>query len=333
MHMKTWFKHSLPVLPGLLTFLLAPWPARAQATDGPQLYAVTFTNRQLLTLDTNTGAGTLILTNLPYKPFDLTVFKGSLYLFASGTAGAKLTAIHPETGAILRETVFTNRDIAGGEGACDFLPDGVAVAAKANNTIGTLFRLEMFSTNLDLITPEDGLSPSLDGLASDSNGVLYGLSQGGGGRHSLYIVNTNSGETALVGDLGIIFPTDGLSVAGLAFAPDGTLYAALGASTNSLLCRVDKATGAATPVGLVGFSGISGIRFFKYEPPPGPLAVRLGRQEVRISWPPARGGVLEWSPSVEGGWSAADLSVSTNGTEAVVLAPAVGAQGFFRLRR
>jgi hypothetical protein len=218
--------------------------------------------------------------------------------------------------------------IEGGEGAMDFSPDGTAVASKSSDNIGTLFRLALTLTNVTSITTNGGLRPSLDGLAFDSRGLLYGLSQNAGG-FTLYLVNTNTGVTTAVGSLGVTFPGTGGAVAGLAFAPDGALFAAAGNPTESRLYRVDKFTGAATLVGSVGFPGVSGIRF--YVPPPGPLTISRADERLRLSWPHRRGGVLEAAAAVTGIWERITPPLTTNGTEASTLVSATNSNQYFRL--
>jgi hypothetical protein len=182
-----------------------------------------------------------------------------------------------------------------------------------------------------LVTSEGGQSPALDGLAFDTNSVLYGLSQNRGGDFGLYIVNQLTGETALVGDLGVNFPLNGGALAGLAFAPNGDLYAALGNPADSNLYRLNKSTGVATLVGAIGWPGVSGLRFLN--PPPGPLAIRNTGPDSTVSWPHARGGILEGATRVTGPWTNVVATVSTNGAEASVTFQRDGSEGYLRLMR
>jgi hypothetical protein len=307
----------------LLVALLSNVDAQSEA----RLYAVTFYDRQFITIDTNSGAGTLI-TNLPVSPLDIAVRHGKLWLQLSGSGIERLRQIDAWTGLTVSELTF-NSSVTGGEGAMDFAADGTAVAAKSAQNVGTLFRMDPALTNVVPITADGGLIPSLDGLAFDTNGVLYGLSQNAGG-FTLYTVNTNTGAMTAVGNLGITFSAVGGAVAGLAFAPDRTLFAAVGNPTDARLYRVNKSTGAATFVGAIGFPGVSGIRFFV--PPPGPLTVSRIDQEVRLSWPHVRGGALESATTVTGAWSTVLLPVMTNGPEAFVVLPSENPERYFRLR-
>ncbi len=290
-----------------------------------RLYAVTYYAPQFIEVNTNSGAGTLI-TNLPVNPYDIAVTEGALWLLAGG-ATERLLQIDAWSGAILTQKSLAS-SIEGGEGAMDFSLDGSAIASKSSDNVGTLFRFALTSTNVTAITSNGGLRPSLDGLAFDSQGILYGLSQNAGG-FTLYLVNTNTGTTTPVGSLGITFPGTGGAVAGLAFAPDGTLWAAAGNPTESRLYRINKFSGAATLVGSVGYSGVSGIRFFV--PPPGPLTISRVDQQVRLSWPHLHGGVLETAPTVKGIWERTTLPLITNGAEAVTLVAPTNSNQFFRL--
>jgi hypothetical protein len=296
------------------------------AQAGARLYAVTFYTPRIITIDTNSGAGTLV-TNLPSSPLDIAASDGRLWLLTGGSGVERLFHIDAWTGAVLAQKSFTS-SIGGGEGAMDFAPDGTALAVRVSESVGTLFRIDMALTNVVLITPEGGLSPSLDGLAFDANGILYGLSQNADG-FGLYTVNTNTGTTTLVGPLGITFPGTGGAVGGLAFAPDGMLFAAAGNPTESRLYRVNKFTGAATLIGSIGFGGVSGIRFFV--PPPGPLQIARAGEQLRLSWPHLRGGALQVANSVTGIWNSASLPLTTNGTDVFTFVTPTQREAYFRL--
>jgi hypothetical protein len=297
------------------------------AQSAARVYAVTFWDRLFITIDTNSGAGTLI-TNLPVSPSDLAERGGKLWLFSAGSTAEWLTQVDAWTGAVLGQKPFAG-SINGGEGALDFAADGTAIAAKSSEGTGTLFRIDMALTNVVPITADGGLVPSLDGIAFDADGVLYGLNQNNGGLFTLYTVSTNTGATTPVGSLGITFPAIGGAVAGLAFAPDRTLFAALGNPTQSRFYRINKFTGAATLIGSVGFGGVSGFRFFI--PPPGPLAISRANEALRLSWPHLRGGVLESANTVTGIWTVLPLPLTTNGTEVFTFTSPDKPERFFRL--
>ncbi len=90
-------------------------------------------------------------------------------------------------------------------------------------------------------------------LAFSPNGTLYAMSNGFG-NGMLDQVNPATGASTHVGG-----PTGVSGILAMKFAPDGTLYAA-SLSTN-MLYTIDLATGIATPVGNLGFSGVMDIAF------------------------------------------------------------------------
>ena len=290
------------------------------------MYAVSFVEKKLLLLDPKTAAARLV-TNLTVKPYDVATYHGCLFVYHAVTEGVALSQADPETGQILRQISFPTA-IVGGEGSCDFRADGLVFVTKSDGSTGTVFRLDLSRTNLTAITGAGGLTPSMDGVAFSPEGVLYGLRQGAS---SLYTIDPLTGATALVGSLGISFSFGGTVVGGLAFSPDGTLFAVMGGATDSNLYRLDRITGAATLVGAVGVAGLSGICFLV--PPPGPLVISRQPAGFRLSWPQARAGLLQSSASPTGPWTNSPLLVTTNGVEAITLAPADARQAYYRLSR
>lgn len=297
----------------------------------PALYGVTFWNQNFIVIDPDTAGATLI-TNLAIRPYDLTENGETLFLYSAVSGADRLSAIHARTGQILNHFNFTNV-VAGAEGGLDFLSFNLAFASRSDGATGSLVRLDLELPESKLVSAEGGLNPSLDGLAFDRDATLYGLSQNRGGAFSLYTLNLTSGGMTLVGELGINFAFNGGAVAGLAFSPEGVLFAALGSPVESVLYRLDKTTGRATRVGQINYPGVCGIRFFTYLPPPGPLSIYPDPQGIRVAWPVESGGFLQRASFVAGPWSDSQLTVSTNGAEAVIVAPLDGGQGFFRLWR
>ena len=311
-----------------LMALAATPPAWAQTSVPAVLYAVTYWEQKLITIDTNTGQGTLI-TNLPISPRDLAGFRDALYVYGGAGQGVRLSQLDPLSGTILHEVTFTNK-ISGGEGAMDFRADGIAFVTTASGITGTLARLEVATTNAALVTADGGLSPSLDGLAFDAEGTLFGLTQNRSGAFSLCQVDQLTGATAVIGDLGIYFSSVGGTVGGLAFAPNGNLYAAVASSNESRLYLLNKGTGAATLVGLVGIAGVSGIHFFA--PPRESLKIQTTPEGLQIAWPHVGHGLLESATNISGPWASVFLPVTTNGAVAMATAPRSQRQEFFRLR-
>jgi hypothetical protein len=85
-------------------------------------------------------------------------------------------------------------------------------------------------------------------IAFDPSGALYGLSFG-----AFYAINTATAAPTLIGAHTV--PSGNA----LVFAADGTLYAAGNTSTN--LFTIDKATGAATSLGNMGFASGGDLAF------------------------------------------------------------------------
>jgi len=214
-----------------------------------ELYAVSFYDGQLLSIDPDTGAGTLI-GNLDTRiiPFGLSDRGTELYTFTKDSNS--ILQLDPANGQTL-QTININPVGITGEGALAFRSDGIGFLVSSSNVDGNLWR---FDITVPSSTYIGSFTPSMDGLDFDGSGVLYGLNQpvGIGGVYELYTINQTTGATTLVGSTGV---TVSGAVGGLTFAPDGTLYAEL----NDSLYRLNPATGAATLVGPIGFSGIAGL--------------------------------------------------------------------------
>lgn len=242
---------------GILLGVLALLGGAGQAARA-DLMAVTFGN-ELIRIDATTGAGTLIGSigsgligpiGLGFRGQDLYTYDQVLEL---------LLQLDPTTGAVL-DSINLGIDNLAGEGALDFRSDGVGFLSSASGNVGQLYRFEVSPPGSTPITAPGGFIPAMDGLAFDSAGVLYGLSQSTTvtGDSSLYIVDPTTGATTLVGSLGLSLD---FRLGGLTFDTDGALYAALSGPDDepSFLYRVDKSTGAATLVGEIGFDGVSGL--------------------------------------------------------------------------
>jgi len=222
---------------------------RLQPTRPYKLYAITFQyTDQLLSIDPDTGAGTLIGDVNTITPFGLSDLGTRLYTFDK--ASNSILRLDPANGQTL-QTININPTGVTGEGALAFRSDGIGFLVSSLAIDGNLWRFDITvpsSTYIGLFVP------SMDGLDFNGSGVLYGLNQplGIGGMYELYTIDQASGATTLVGSTGV---TVSGSVGGLTFAPDGTLYAEL----NDSLYTLNPATAAATLVGPIGFSGISGL--------------------------------------------------------------------------
>lgn len=238
---------TLPVL--LITFLAG----NAQAAP-LTLYATTFNENQLLQINLSTGAGTLIGV-IPGAGLtaDLASFGGNLY--ALDQFNSKFDLINPATAGVISST--TLGVFIAGEGGFTFDTNGNAFVSASQGFTGQLFGCNVAVNNgCAAINGPGALVPSMDALAVNKAGVLYGMSQSpvGDPNPSLYTINKITGATALIGSSG----QTGNDLGGLAFDPvNGVLYSAF----NGELYTINTSTGAATAIGAVGFNDLTGLAF------------------------------------------------------------------------
>jgi hypothetical protein len=223
------------------------------------LFGVTFSDKQLISINETTGVGTLNGVFPGGFPSDLATFGGNLYIYDQ-TANT-FDTINPVSAAIITSTPSGATVI--GEGGFTFRDDGRAFLTNSAGATGQLYSCNAFVSNGCVLV--GGLDHSMDGIAFGLDGTLYGLSQSPAGTAQpfLYTINTTTGATTLVGSTGLT----GNSAGGLAVDPNtGVLYAAV----NTSLYTINTTTGAATLVGNTGFSDISGIAFEGAAPAPVP---------------------------------------------------------------
>jgi hypothetical protein len=250
--------HGLLIGAAAAMALLVPTVTQA----APVLYGITFGD-QLITIDTATGAGTVVGS-----------LDSSMGAYGLGTVGTDLYTFD-QTADLLRELDPATGDTLGsvalgignliGEGAIDFRSDGTGFLTTASP-----------GPNLYSFTTAGGgtligtTSQVIDGLAFDSTDTLYGLIQAGA---NLVTINQATGALTVVGPTGL---GSGPVLGGLAFLDD-QLYAVLSTATASSLYTLDPGTGLATLVGSVGIGGVSGIAFLDTEssPAPEPASVLL----------------------------------------------------------
>ena len=223
----------------------------APASESYKLYAISSqAPDQLLSIDPATGSGTLIgdmTTSL--TPFGLSDRGMELYTFDRSSDGNSVVRLDPTTGNTMYKVAINPPGITG-EGGIAFRSDGTGFLTSCSNQYGDLWS---FDLTLGSSTYIGAFQPSMDGLDFSPGGVLYGLEQGtGSSTYKLYTIDQTTATPILVGDTGV---TISGSVAGITFTPDGTLYAAL----NNDLYTLNPGTGAATLIGPIGFTGISGL--------------------------------------------------------------------------
>lgn len=214
------------------------------------MYAITFDpesiSEELISIDTSTGAGTLIgsLDSVMWG-FGLSDRGTNIYTFDQITDS--IVQLDPSTGGTLATIDIGVIDIEG-EGSIAFRSDGMGFLCSSAGLTGQLWNFDIIVPSSTAITSYGGLNPSMDGLDFNGSGVLYGLSQGG---TNLYTINQTTGATTLVGSTSLQLAYLG----GLTFTSDGTLYAVI----NDSLYTINAGTGAATLVGAIGYDNISGL--------------------------------------------------------------------------
>jgi outer membrane protein assembly factor BamB len=240
-------------------------PGLAGAT--PVLFGVTFhgssdpTSDDLLRFDTTTGAGSVVGSLGGNKqPLGLGTLDNHLYAYASKTG--QILELDPATGQVLSAVGV---GFFSGEGGFDFRSDGTGFASVSAGATGQLWRFD--SGTASLVTAN--LDPSMDGLAfQPGTDALFGISQG---TYVLYGIDPSNGAVTEIGPTGI---QSGIALAGLAFAPDGTLFLATGGD----LYTLDPKNASASLVGATGFSNVSGLAFVDVpegEPIPEPATALL----------------------------------------------------------
>jgi len=225
---------------------------RAGTVDG-----VTFLDNQLISIDTTTGAGTLIgPLGTAVSPFGLANVNGKLYTFDSNAD--VITQLNPATGA----TVATYSIGIGpvlGQGGLAFQSSTVGFLTSALdptkfNPVNDLYRFDLATGTSTLIAHT---SDTLEAIAFGPSNMLYGLGKLDG---DLYAINPSTGAMTLVGNVGVGV---GSPTGGLTFGPDGTLFASLDDKlyTLSTTTGLAAAVGSADPTAYTGFSSISGLAF------------------------------------------------------------------------
>src|SRR5581483_9099867 len=152
----------------LLAFLgLAAAPALGQT-----LYAITGQTNQLITINTATGAGTLVGV-IPIPGIQVGLgFRGA-NLYSWDETALRLRQLDPATAAII-STIDIGSN-AFGEGDVTFRADGIGFIAG----VSAPPRLYRFDISVPSSLLVGVLNPSMDGLAFNAAGVLFGLKEGG----------------------------------------------------------------------------------------------------------------------------------------------------------
>jgi hypothetical protein len=252
---------------GLAALLAVLPPTDSQAG----LYGITFFDNQLTTIDTTTGAGTLVgpLAS-PMSPFGLATVNNQLYTFDS--SADVIRQLNPATGGT-QATFNIGIGPVLGQGGLAFQSGTVGFLTSALDPttlvpVNDLYRFDIGAGTSVLV---GHTADTLEALAFSPGGTLYALGKLDG---DLYIVNPTTAGMTLVGNTGVAV---GSPTGGLAFGPNGTLYATL----DDALYTLNTTTGAATPVNPdpttdTGFSSISGLAFLSVPEPSSVVLMALG---------------------------------------------------------
>jgi len=208
---------------------------------------------RLLTIDTATGAGTLVGST------GLAAIPG----LAINTQGEVFGA-DQLTGDLYRIDAATGQS---GFAASTGLFALQALAFDANGVLyGVDFSQSDFNSRLYTINTASGAT-TLIGIAGDfftgiafdpTDGTLWGSTGGAGGPNiadAIYTIDPTTGEATFVGTTGLGGPTPDIQ-----FDADGNMYGVKGGGLNeNRLIAIDKTTGAGTVIGPIGFASVSGM--------------------------------------------------------------------------
>lgn len=220
------------------------------------LYGVTF-HEELIVINPYTGSGTLIgYLDSNMNAIGLAKSDGRFYTFDQ--EADVIRELNIATGHTIDNIDIGLGEFVG-EGAIAIRSDGVGFIMGAYGWQGSegrhLWSFDVTVPSSTYIVTDNIIG--IEGLDFDSEDTLYALSQsiqeiGEVEKVKLYTIDQLTGATTLVGSTGII---QNISLGGLAFGVDNTLYAVL----DGVLYTLNKTTGAATFIGDTGFSLVSGL--------------------------------------------------------------------------
>ena len=206
----------------------------AGPTPAQTLYGIGGAQRDYISINPGTGAGTLIVKMPAPANIPGISFRGS-NLYAWDSASARILQLDPLTGNILTKIKIGN--IGGTVGDVAFRSDGIGFLGMS----GKLHQFDITVPSSKVIT--NSFNPNMTALAFNSADVLFGI---GWKWDKLYTIDQVTGATTVVGPTGL----NGSGGSGMTFASTGTLYF----SGNGNLYTINFATVAATKIGPIGFS-------------------------------------------------------------------------------
>lgn len=234
----------------LLTLLLLALAAPAHA----QLYGIDNVNDNLIGINTDTGAATVIGTlgidvvgtGATFAP------DGTLWMLARVSGTDALYTVDLLTGAATFQLeVFYNNN---GGISVEFNPDGSTLYVSDGPELGII---DLGDGSIDPVG-DMGFGTSNFTLTVDESGLLYSITQD----EDLATINPGTATTAIVGPLGVSG-----NFAAAAFDWDGNRIYSVESGSDTLY-RIDPDTGTATSVGSigVGFGGIGGMAYLNESP-------------------------------------------------------------------
>ncbi len=267
----------------------------------------------LLTVDTTSGAGTLLgssslggIPGLAIRPSDGMVFGVSANSQANG--GGRLYILD----AVTAETTLV------GNTGLSFL-DAIAFGpGDSLYGIDGSFNLHRINTTTAATTLIGNTGDVFAGLAFDpTTGILYG-SIGGFqpvAPDAIFTINPSTGAKTLVGTTGL-GGTYGNSTPDIAFDQAGNMYGVKGGGSSvNVFFSINKSTGAGSVIGdSIGYRAVSGLAsYVTFGPPPSPPAITNIARSTRV---PGAGDSLVVTCTITHsvGVSAAKLMYAVNGT-------------------
>ena len=208
----------------------------------------------LFAIDPATGLATLIgptgfadaISGIKFDPLT-----GTLYgILGNDCTGARLITIDPATGSGTLVGVLVGAGFDGGtgkfcEGGSDglvFAPDGTLYAAGFDMGTALILRVDK---STGAVLEANIATDNLAGLAFDPAGTLWVSHADAIGFPELHTLDPATGSYTST-----LILSEYVVISDLAFAPDGTLYAAL--SDENKLATVDTTTGTVTRIGSFG---------------------------------------------------------------------------------